>query len=157
MPDLIVVDEFRAWLIQLGIGQDNAAPPSSTVPSVWLMPRDGGIPAPRRGEEMTITVVDAMLGSPSNLEPWLEETFVEVTTRARTANAGRLVHRAIRGRVAPEHQPGGGRNWRMAGIDPVEFSTIWRAEQELPPTDNTYLRRSSYRLAVRGKILRGET
>lgn len=154
---LIVVDEFVAWLIELGIGQPLDRPPSRTIPSVWLMPRDGGIPAPRRGETMTITVVDTQLGSPSNLEPWLEETFIEVTTRAVTANAGRLVHRAIRGRIAPEHQPGGGRNYPMAGIDPVEYSTIWRNEQELPPVDQHYLRRSSYRLAVRGRVLRGET
>lgn len=155
MPDLIAVDELGAFLIAEGIAQGPNATPSP-VPSVWLQPRQGA-PEPRDGEESTITLVDAQLSSPGVLEPWIEEAFLEVIVRSRSLAAGRLIHRAIRGRLAPEDQPGGRKLWMMGALL-VEYSTLWRGEQPLPSPNNgrTYDRVQSFRLAARTKSLRGE-
>lgn len=149
MTELVIVDELYTWLVERGLAQPPDRPPSPTIPSLWLMPRDGGIPAPRKGEDMTVTLVDTGLRAPSHIESWIEETAIEVTTRTRTENGARLLHRALRGLLAGESL--GRRGWGPMGRIPVvEWSHQWRPEQPLPSVDRqTYLRRSSFLIQVR--------
>lgn len=159
MADLHVVEELRAYLIAQGVAQDWNIAASTTVPGIMLQPRDGA-PLPRDGENATITIVDTSLGPPHALEAWIEETFVDVIVRSRTAAPGKLIHRSIRGLIHPISAHGGRQMWTMAGIDPVEYSTMWRPEQPLPPPQDgrnisTYDRIASYRFGVRRKTLAG--
>jgi hypothetical protein len=154
MTDLLVVNEFRAYLIEQGVGRDGSDP-SPTIPSVWTQPRDGAL-MPREGEGATVTLV-ASVGPPNSLESWMEEAFVDVIVRARAAGEGELIHRSIRALVVPPDDPGGRKMWMMGALL-VECSEPWRPEQPLPPVEGglTYDRVQSFRFLARVKALRGE-
>lgn len=170
MADLIVVQELQAYLVAQGVGQLPGATPSLTVPSIWLAPRDGA-PLPREDkatkaplEHVTVTLKDPMLTSPSSLEEWMEEAFIDIIVRAHQSAACQLVHRQIRGLIVPYDASGGRKQWMMNNLL-VEYSDQWRMEQELPmlrsvaQTDAhaTYDRVASYRFACRRKVLAGLT
>lgn len=166
MADLLVAQELLAYLVTQGVGQNPDAPPSLTLPSIWLQPRDGA-PLPRRTagdvvENATVTIKDPMLTSPSSLEEWMEEAFIDIIVRARQPAAAQLIHRQIRGLIVPFTASGGRKQWMMNNLL-VEYSDQWRMEQELPmmrsvaATDahETYDRVASYRFACRRKVLAG--
>jgi hypothetical protein len=162
MPDYHVIEELQDFLVAQGVAQLPSTAVSLTVPSVWTPPRDGA-PLPRTGENVTITLVDTMLRSPSGLEPWLEETFVDVIVRARTAAPGKLVQRTIKNLIVPyDSSLGGRKQWTMGDLL-VEYSTEWRGDQPLPMPQNvtsqdphiTYDRVQSFRFGVRRKRLAG--
>lgn len=161
MPDLIVIEELQDYLVAQGVGQLPSAAPSTGLPVVILAPRDGA-PLPRTGENATITLIDTMLRAPTGLEPWLEETFVDVIVRSRTASPGKLIQRTIHGLIAPFDQTGGRKNWMMGALR-VEYSTEWRGDQPLPTREAvtesnpriTYDRVQSFRFGCRRKILAG--
>ncbi len=161
MPDLIVIEELQDYLIAQGVAQHPSTATSLTIPSVWLMPRDGA-PLPRDGENVTITLNDTMLRSPNGLEPWLTETFVDVIVRARNPSPGKLIQRTIEGLIAPFDALGGRKNWMMDGLR-VEYSDQWRGDQPLPQRQDvaagdphiSYDRVASYRFGCRRKILAG--
>lgn len=167
MPtELILVEELQAYLVAQGIGQlpDPAAhPPSLTLPSVWLLPRDGA-PLPRAGENVTITIRDPNLTGPSDLEAWIEESFIDIIVRSRQAGAGKLVQRSIRKLIIPFDSHGGRKQWMMNSLL-VEQSMMWRGDQELPQRQSiaegdshlTYDRIQSFRFRCRRKILAGLT
>lgn len=168
MADLFVAQELQAYLVAQAVGQLPSAAPSLTVPSIWLQPRDGA-PLPRKAagaftESATITIRDPMLSSPSSLEEWMEEAFVDVIVRALQPAAAQLIHRQIRVLIVPYTASGGRKQWMMNNLL-VEYSDQWRVEQELPmlravaATDAhaTYDRVASYRFACRRKILAGLT
>lgn len=153
MPNLIVVEQLRAFLIAEGVGQSLTATPSPTVPSVWLMPRQGAA-MPRQDkdsgaqvEKQTITLLDTNLMGPPNMEAWLEDAFIDVTVRSLNPPEGKLLHRVIRNLLAPIGKLQGRANWTMNELH-ILSSHIWRAEQALPPVDNglTYDRVASYRI-----------
>lgn len=150
-PDLIVVEQLQAYLVAQGIGRMPEREPSSPLPSIWTMPRQGAaMPIVKDGEwleEQTITLDDKQLTGPPGVEAWLEDCFVDVIVRSKNAGAGKLVHRTIRGLLQPiGASPAGRRDWMMGGLH-VLYSSIWRSEQPLPPVDNglTYDRVASYR------------
>lgn len=169
MPtDLLVAQELQSYLIAQGVAQHPDTAPSLTVPSVWTQPRDGA-PLPRDDkttkaalENATITIKDPMLTSPSSLEEWIEEAFLDVIVRARQPAMAQLIHRQIRGLIVPFDSSGGRKQWMMNNLL-VEYSDQWRMEQELPQlrgvaaTDAhvTYDRVASYRFACRRKVLAG--
>jgi hypothetical protein len=166
MADLLVAKELHSYLIAQGVAQHPDTTPSLTVPSVWLQPRDGA-PLPRDNngtvlENATITLKDPMLTSPSSLEEWIEEAFIDVIVRARQSSMAQLIHRQIRGLIVPFDASGGRKQWMMHDLL-VEYSDQWRMEQELPQlrgvaaTDAhvTYDRVASYRFACRRKVLAG--
>jgi len=156
MTGLLVVNEFRAYLIAEGIVQDGNDPPSLTLPSIWAQPRDGAL-LPREDEGITVTLIDVGIGGPNSLEPWIEEAFVDVMVRARSVGVGQLIHRAIRTLISPADLPGGRKMWQMGALL-VECSDQWRKEQPLPPVEGglTYDRVQSFRFVARTKALRGE-
>lgn len=155
MPELILVEELQDYLVTQGVGTlpTQKGSESVTVPSVWLMPRDGA-PSPRVDGETIITLNDAQLGSSNVLEAWLEEAFVDVIVASKNAGTVKLVHRAIRNLIHPVEAHGGRKQWMMGDLE-VEFSTIWRAEQPLAQSDAAYWRTASYRFCVRRKALAG--
>ena len=172
MADLIVVQELQAYLIAQGVGQHPSAAPSLTVPAIFTQPRDGA-PLPRNLDrdsngrwvgETTVTIKDPMLTSPSSLEEWIEEAFIDIIVRAPQSATCQLVHRQIRGLIVPFDASGGRKQWMMNNLL-VEYSDQWRLEQELPmlravaQTDAhaTYDRVASYRFACRRKVLAGLT
>lgn len=165
MPsNFYIVEELQTYLVSQGVGQLPNAAPSATVPSIWIQPRDGArLPGKPRGqygadaakvETTTITVVDTQTGSPMNggLEAYIDEAFIDIIVRSKTAAPGKLVHRTIRGLLHPAGDLYGKQGWQMNSIF-VEYSNIWRAEQVLPqPTDaevQTYDRVASYRIGAR--------
>jgi hypothetical protein len=154
---LIAVEELRAYLLAEGIGQDNNTR-SGALPSVWVGPRQGA-PEPdvRAGEEATITLIDAQLRSPSSMESWMEEAFIDVIVRAKNAGQAKLIHRTIRARLHPDNAPGGRKQWMMGGLL-VENSMQWRGEQPLPqPADSqSYGRVQGFCITARVKSLNGE-
>ncbi|HET6502105.1 MAG TPA: hypothetical protein VFG87_15220 [Amycolatopsis sp.] len=168
MADLILLEQLHAYLIAQGAGQHPSAAPSLTIPSVWMVPRDGA-PLPRVDpatkaplENITITLVDTHFRSPSTLELSVEETFVDVIIRSRQPGAGKLVQRAIKSLLAPVDATGGRWQWMMGALL-VELSTEWRGDQPLPQRQSigesdphvTYDRVASYRFQCRRKVLAG--
>jgi hypothetical protein len=170
MADLLVAKELQAYLVAQGVGQLPSATPSLTVPMITLQPRDGA-PLPRRAsktagsafiESATITIRDPLLSSPSSLEEWMEEAFIDIIVRALQGPLCQLIHRQIRGLIVPYDSSGGRKQWMMNNLL-VEMSDQWRSEQDLPQlravgaTDAhvTYDRIASYRFACRRKILAG--
>ena len=163
-----LIEELQSYLVASGVGQLPSATPSSTIPSVWCQPRDGArLPGkPRaaftaeqaRVETTTITLVDTQTGSPMNgaLEAYIDESFVDIIVRCKTAAPGKLVHRTIRGLLTPIGALNGKHGWTMGSL-PVEYSTAWRAEQPLPADSSadvqTYDRVASYRFGVRRTAL----
>jgi hypothetical protein len=160
-----IVEELQTYLVAQGVGQLPNAAPSATVPSIWIQPRDGArLPGKPRGsysataakvETTTITLTDTQTGSPMNggLEAYLDEAFIDVIVRSKTAAPGKLVHRTIRGLLHPTGDLFGKKGWTMNSVF-VEYSNIWRAEQALPTlsTDGevqTYDRVASYRIGAR--------
>src|SRR5262249_52994095 len=146
-------EELQDYLVTEGVGRLPSAPPSMTLPSIWLSPRDGA-PQPRVGEGATVTLVDTLQAPAATLEAWLEETFVDVIVSARQNAAAKLLHRAIRNLIHPVNAHGGRTQWTMGALK-VEYSTIWRGEQTLAQNDTVYARVASYRLACRRKALAG--
>jgi hypothetical protein len=166
MADLYVLEELRDYLVGQGVGQVPAASSSVVLPSIWLDPRDGA-PEPRDGENITITLRDTMLAAAGELEAWIEEAFIDVIVRSRTAAPGKLVQRSIRNLIHPITAHGGRFNWTMNNLL-VEYSTMWRADQKLsPPNDTasasggtvyehpTFDRVQSFRFGARRKALAG--
>lgn len=153
MPELLVVEELQDYLVAQGVGQLPGNPPSTTLPSVWLAPRDGA-PRPRSGENVTITIVDTQLGSINELEAWIDETFVDIIVVARQNTAAKLTHRVIRNLIHPIEGHGGRKMWTMGQLQ-VELSTVWRGDQPLHQDDATYSRTASYRFQCRRKALAG--
>lgn len=159
MPDYHLVEELQTYLIAQGVGQLPSATASTSVPSIWLQPRDGA-PEPRRSgagawlENATITITDTMLAAPHDVEAWVEESFVDIVVRSRQAAPGKLIHRTIRGLLHPTGSHGGRKHWTMGAVT-VEYSTIWTSEQPLGSDEFTYWRKAGYRFGVRRKILAG--
>ncbi len=167
MPDYVVIEELQDYLVAQGIGQRPSVAPSLTVPSIWLAPRDGA-PDLRSvagvlAENVTVTLIDTMFRSPNGLEPWLEESFVDVIVRSRHAGAGKLVQRRIRDLIEPGNTSlGGKKNWMMGDLR-VEYSRMWRGDQPLPQRQATsesdphvtYDRVASYMFGCRRKVLAG--
>lgn len=156
MPELILVEELRAYLITEGLVQAPDMTPSLVVPSVWLDPREGA-PEPRQGENIAVTLVDTMLSGPPFLEAWLEESFIDVIVRSRQKPAAVLFHRSIRNLLAPISALAGRKHWQMNDLL-VERTTIWRPEQpvDVPGDDvRTYTRTAAFRFQVRRKALAG--
>ncbi len=155
MADLLVVDELRDYLVAQAVVQAQDAAPSPSIPSVWVDVREGA-PEPRRddaggwGEDATVTLVDTGLGSPSTMEPWVEETFVDVVVRARSAGRAQLVQRTIRGLLVPGDKPGGRKAWEMGALH-VERSFQFRRDQSLPTTNGglTYDRVQTFCIQAR--------
>jgi hypothetical protein len=161
VADLILIEQLQDYLIAQGVGQAQDQAVSTSVPTIWLQPRDG-YPQPREGETATISLVDTLLSSPPG-EAWFEETFVDIVIRSRSAPTGKLLHRTIRGLLAPIDQPWGRMMWTMGALL-VEYSTGWRGEQPLaiasrnPQVNNnlvTHDRVASYRFGCRRKSLAG--
>lgn len=172
MADLILIEELQAYLVAQGIGQLPGATPSLSVPSIWLLPRDGAA-LPRNLEkvggsgwtgETTITLRDTNLSGPPGLEAWIEEAFVDIITRAPQAGTGKLIQRQIKGLLSPFDRHNGRAQWMMSNLL-VEQSMEWRGDQELPQRQSiaegdphvTYDRVASYRFRCRRKILAGLT
>lgn len=165
MPtSLHIVEELQTYLVAQGVGQLPNATPSATVPSIWIQPRDGArLPGKPRGaftadqakvETATVTLIDTQTGSPmgNGLEAYIDEAFIDIIVRSKTAAPGKLIHRTIRGLLHPPGDLYGKHGWMMGQMD-VEYSNVWRAEQPLMyPTDaevQSYDRMASYRIGVR--------
>ena len=174
MPDLDVLQELQTYLVAQGIGVAPFNPkPADGVQTttIWTYPRDGAV-LPRNiakvngvlQGETTVTLVDTNLRSPSSLEPWMTETFVDVIVRSPQAFTGKLVQRAIRDLLMPNDAVGGRHQWMMGALL-VEMSDEWRGDQVLPQrqavgesdSHATYDRVASYRFQCRRKILAGLT
>jgi hypothetical protein len=155
MPELLVVEELQDYLVAQGVGTLPTAKgsESTTVPSIWLNPRDGAA-APRVEGEIMVSLVDTQLGSVAGLEAWLEEAFIDVTVATKHAARAKMVHRQIRNLIHPIEAHGGRTNWMMSDLL-VELSTVWRPEQPLTMTDAFYARIASYRFQCRRKALAG--
>lgn len=151
MAELYVLDELRAFLIAQGIAQPQDTAPSTVLPSLWLNPRDG-VPIPRAGENVTITLIDTNTTGPPEMEAWIEETFVDIIVRSRKVPAGRLVQRQIRGLLSPIGDLYGRKHWTMGSLL-VEYSTLWRGDQPLAADADTYTRVQSFRFGVRRSVL----
>lgn len=156
MADYQVIDELRSYLITQGIVQAQSATPSTTLPSVWLSPRDGA-PLPRDGENVTVTLRDTLLAAPDRLQAWMEVAYIDVITRARKEPSGKLVQRGIRNLLHPISAHGGRFQWTMGSLL-VAYSTVWRGEQPLPPVGDaiTYDRVQSFQIACRRQSLAGQ-
>lgn len=155
MPDLFVVQELRAFLVDEGVGQRSTEPPSMLLPSIWT---DRVAPLPRKDEGGTITLLDTRLSGPPNLDAWLQETFVDVIVRHRSPGTCRLIHRSIFGLLHPRGDHRGRCQWTMNDL-PVEYSTLWRGEQPLPFPDDgdtdVVSRVTSFRICCRRASLAG--
>lgn len=156
MADYHVIDELRAYLLAQGIVQAQTASPSTTLPSIWLDPRDGAR-LPRDGEDVTVTLRDTMLAAPDRLQAWEEVAYIDVITRARKEPAGKLVQRSIRNLLHPISAHGGKYQWTMGSLL-VAYSTVWRGDQPLPRDGDaiTYDRVQSFQIACRRQSLAGQ-
>lgn len=159
MTDYFVTDELKSYLIAQGIGVDPNTP-SLTLPSIWTMPFDGA-PEPRLdkatgdvAENATVSLREmnfSALGSPADLE----EAFVDVIVRSRTAVPGKTLHRRIRELIIDTNDSAGMRKmWTMHNLL-VEYSGTWRPEQPLAADKVSTTRIASYRFGCRRKSLRG--
>src|SRR5207249_767906 len=92
MADLIPAEEFKAYLIGLGVVQDDTTPPSLAVPSVWLNPRDEA-PEPRTKnntalENVTVSILEGPELPRDWLEGFLQEKVFEFVVRSRKKPQG---------------------------------------------------------------------
>lgn len=164
MAELIVIEELMDYLIAQGVAQDKNTAVFTSVPSIWLDPRDGA-PLPRDGEGAVITLRETLTIPPSSLEEWMMRTTVDVIVRARTARPGRLIQRQIHNLLVPYADSSGGRKQFTIGALLVERCWEWRGDQPLPQRQSigetdphrTYDRVASYMFDVRRKILAGLT
>ena len=159
-----IVEELQTYLISQGVGQLPSATPSATVPSIWIQPRDGArLPGKPRGsfdastakvETSTIPLIDVQTGSPmmSGLEAYIDETYIDIIVRSKTAVPCKQIHRQIRDLLHPSGELYAKQDWQMNNIS-VEYSSIWRPEQPLNfATDaevQTYDRVAGYRIGAR--------
>lgn len=122
MADLSVTDELRAYLIASGVVQAQDAPVSMTKPSVWITPMNGGVPEPRAGEAITVTIRDTLATGAPGLASWIIETFVDIIVRSRSEPEGTFLQRQILGLIHPNDAHSGKVNWDMGALR-VEYST----------------------------------
>jgi hypothetical protein len=158
---LIVIEELQDYLVAQGVGSLPSAAPSTTLPRIYLAGRDGA-PLPAIPDETTaVTLRDTLLAPAAALEAFLEEAFVDIIVRSTSAPTAKLTHRTIRNLLHPAGSHGGRKQWEMGALT-VEYSTIWRGEQELPPPSTaqdvrgdvrTYDRVASYRIGARRVLL----
>lgn len=161
MPDLLVAEELQTFLVAQGIGTlpTAASADPQALPTVWLDPRDGA-PQPRQRsdgqylEPATITIRETVNASEWELEPWVEETFVDVVIRARSNRTGKLLHRQIRDLLAPRGELGGRKDWDMNDLH-VEQSQVWRGDQPVSQDPVSYDRIASFRFLARRTALAG--
>ena len=158
---LIVIEELQDYLIAQGVGNHPDTAPSTSVPRVFLKGRDGARLPEIPDETTTIVLSDTMLAPAAELAAFLEEAFVDITIRSTSAATAKLTHRAIRNLLHPEAAHGGRKQWMMGNLL-VQYSTIWRGEQELPPPPGsadsrsdvrTYDRVASYRIGCNRSAL----
>lgn len=147
MADLHLIEELRAQLITSGVVQAQTAAPSLTVPSVWLEPRDG-VPEPRTGENVTVTLREGTEIPGEWLEGFLEERVVDVIVRSRQSAPGKLVQRSVRGLLHDR------REFFLGGLR-VEWSHVWRGTQLLGSDETAYTTLQAFRVACRVKSLAG--
>ncbi len=148
MTALIVIEELQDYLISEGVGNHPNTAPSSTLPRISLMGRKGA-EMPEAPETTTVTLRDTMLAPAAELEAFIEEAFIDVIVRSTSAAAAKLLQRSIRNLLHPNAAHGGRKQWQMGDLL-VQYSTIWRGEQDLPPDPDsdvrTYDRVASYRI-----------
>lgn len=161
MTDVHVIDELLTRLVNDGIVQRWSKTYSGTLPSAVITPIKGA-PLPRATEPATVTLRQSGVSQPNGMDAWLEETAIEVIVRARSAPAGRLLHRVIRGVIHPRGAFPAQTGWQLTSNLLVERSYIWRREQTIPPANNqtegqrdlvTYDTTESYMFAVRRALL----
>lgn len=174
MADLIVIEELQAYLVAQGVGIAPASPPPAAgveLVTIWTAPRDGAA-LPRNVAkvggrwqgESTVTLTDTLGRSPSALEEWMTETFIDVVVRSPRAQTGKLLQRQIHALIVPFGATGGRKQWLMNSLL-VEQSLEWRGDQPLPQrqavAENdrhaTYDRVQSFCFRCRRKILAGLT
>lgn len=147
MANLHLIEELRAQLITDGTVQAQTAAPSTTLPSVWLWPRDGA-PEPRAGENITVTLRPGAEVPGDWHEGFLEERIVEVIVRSRTAAPGELVQRTVRGLLHDK------REYFLNNLR-VEWSHLWRGTQPVTSDETSYTTIQSFHVACRVKSLAG--
>lgn len=163
MADKLVAQELKAYLIAqvVGVHPPDKGATRVVVPTIWLQPRDGP-PQPRwcdsysdYQEDTTITLVAQDIAAPNpELEAYVEEAFIDVIVRSRQDAAAQLVHRVIRGLIAPVGSPWGRQQWTMNTLT-VQYSTTWRTERQAGATPVDYRRDASYRFGCTRRALAG--
>jgi hypothetical protein len=168
MADLFAASELRTFLIAQGVGVD-AAVPSLSLPSVWLLPRDGA-PQPRTNktsgafvENATVTLREMNFAAPNGPAD-LEDAYIDVIVRAGgiqpTVPRGELlaktIHRRIRELVIDDNDAAGQKRMWMCNDLLVEYSGVWRMEQTLGADKVSFTRIASYRFGSRRKSLLGQ-
>ena len=160
MAEYHVIDELLSCLVTAGVVQRWNTTPSSTIPGAVIGPLKGA-PLPRTDEPATVTLRQSGVTQANGMDAWLQETAIEVIVRARSAPAGRLLHRSIRGVIHPRGSFPARTNWQMTASLLVERAYIWRGEQTIPPSMSqqgdrdlsTYDTTESYMFAVRRALL----
>lgn len=156
MPDLLVGEELQSYLVTAGIGHSFTDAPSTSYNRVALYPRDGA-PQPVKGSEhAVITVRPSMIGVPSDLEAWVEESYMDIIVRADNNGRAQAVQTDIRDLLHPIDSHGGRKQWQMAGLL-VECSRVWRPDQPIGSDSISYDREQSFAFYVRRKVLAGLT
>ena len=154
---LLLVEELQDYLVAQGIGYLPDHAPSDVLPRIYLIGREGA-KLPEAPETTTVTIHDTLLAPAAPLVAWVEEAFVDVIVRSTNAGTAKLTQRAIRDLIHPNAAHGGKKAWEMGALH-VEYSTIWRGEQDLPPDPqadvHTYDRVQSFRFGCRRTALAG--
>lgn len=142
MPtDLIPAEQLKAYLIAQGVVQDQSVNPSSTIPGVWMNPRDEA-PEPRAGENVAVTILDGPEIPREWLEGFLQEKVFDFVVRSRKKVDGVLIQRKIR--AAFEEQKG-----VNFGQLRIEWSKLFRGEQPVTADETSYTSIQSFRIAYR--------
>jgi hypothetical protein len=150
--ELLAIEQLRGYLIAQRVAQTPDARPSTTVPVLYLKPRDG-IAKPRQQngtyvDGAAITLIHANLSGPPGLEAHLEEAFIRVFVRCRSAPVGMLLHRVIRNLLIPRDSSWGSQRqlWSMGDLL-VQYSKQWyglRDELTPPDDDREYVTSAGY-------------
>lgn len=123
MPDLILIEEFKQYLVAQGIVRaDNTTP--GPLPPCWLNPQEGPR-QPSGADTAAVTIRLAGQLPTRHLEGFLENAIAEVIVRATHAAAGERLQRDIRRSVNDRY------HFQLGDLT-VQFAVLVRGIQPLP-------------------------
>lgn len=148
MTDLIVIEQFRAYLVAQGVVR-NWESSANGLPQCILDPRDGAPEAQGQGyEDAVVTLTRTGLTPQRPLEEFQEDAHVECIVRAYRSPDAELIQRRVRASID-------GLKLFMMGALIVEWARVFTGDQPLGSDETSYSRMQTFMIRSRVKSLAG--
>lgn len=148
MTDLIVIEQFRAYLVTAGIVR-NWESAANGLPQCILDPRDGAPEAQGLGYQDAVVTLTKTGQTPQQpLEEFQEDAHIECVTRAYRSPDAELIQRRIRATVD-------GLKLFTMGALIVEWARVFAGDAPLGSDETSYTRMQTFMIRSRVKTLAG--